>query len=130
MEEYLRDQKKLRDSLCSNSPYVFFWFGYRADKDGQKIEVLEGFWAKAVIALQQRAMGVILSICNFHDLRRSAHYQMRKAGIDRQTRRDIMGHESTSMGDRYTMIDDEALKEARRRMDAFQRQRGLLAKTS
>lgn len=40
---------------------------------------------------------------HFHDLRRSAHYQMRKAGIDGQTRRDIMGHESTSMDDRYTM---------------------------
>jgi len=44
---------------------------------------------------------------------------MRKAGIDAQTRRDIMGHESTSMDDRYTMIDDEALEDARRRMDAF-----------
>jgi hypothetical protein len=30
------------------------------------------------------------------------------------------------MDDRYTMIDDEALEDARRRMDAFQRQRGLL----
>jgi hypothetical protein len=51
---------------------------------------------------------------------------MRKAGIDVQTRRDIMGHESTSMDDRYTMIDDEAPEEARRKMDAFQRVRGLM----
>jgi integrase len=63
---------------------------------------------------------------HFHDLRHSAHYQMRKAGIDAQTRRDIMGHESTSMDDRYTMIDDEAREEARRKMDAFQRLRGLM----
>jgi hypothetical protein len=30
------------------------------------------------------------------------------------------------MDDRYTMIDDEALEEARQRMEAFQRQRGLI----
>jgi hypothetical protein len=63
---------------------------------------------------------------HFHDLRRSAHYQMRKAGIDGQTRRDIVGHMSTSMDDRYTMIDDEAFEDARRKMDVFQAGRGLI----
>src|ERR1700722_13574354 len=51
---------------------------------------------------------------------------MRKAGVDGQTRRDIMGHESTSMDDRYTMIDDEAVEEARRKTDSFQSGRGLV----
>jgi hypothetical protein len=37
-----------------------------------------------------------------------------------------MGHESTSMDDRYTMIDDEALEDARRKMEAFQTGRGLI----
>jgi hypothetical protein len=55
---------------------------------------------------------------------------MRKAGIDGQTRRDIMGHETTSMDDRYTMIDDEALEEARRKMDLFQKSRGLIGDDS
>jgi hypothetical protein len=41
---------------------------------------------------------------------------MRKAGIDGQTRRDIMGHESTSMDDRYTMIGDEDLRDAKEKM--------------
>jgi len=31
------------------------------------------------------------------------------------------------MDDRYTMIDDEAIEVARRKMDAFQRDRGLLS---
>jgi len=66
---------------------------------------------------------------HFHDLRRSAHYQMRKAGIDGQTRRDIVGHMSTSMDDRYTMIDDEAFEDARRKMDVFQAGRGLIGAT-
>jgi hypothetical protein len=47
-----------------------------------------------------------------------------------QTRRDILGHESTSMGDRYTLIDDEALDQARRKMDLFQKSRGLMADNS
>ncbi len=34
------------------------------------------------------------------------------------------------MDDRYTMIDDEALDEARQKMDAFQRERGLILRSS
>lgn len=41
-----------------------------------------------------------------------------------------MGHETTSMDDRYTMIDDEALEEARRKMDLFQKSRGLIGDDS
>jgi hypothetical protein len=83
---------------------------------------------KAVATLGDRMKqdGVEPIDLHFHDLRRSAHYQMRKAGVDSQTRRDIMGHESTSMDDRYTMIDDEALDDARKKMDAFQSGRGLV----
>jgi uncharacterized small protein (DUF1192 family) len=55
---------------------------------------------------------------------------MRKAGVDGQTRRDIMGHESTSMDDRYTMIDEEALDDARRKMETFQTGRGLIGTTN
>ncbi len=131
MEPYIRRQREMRDGLYPDCPYVFFWFDYRADKDGQRIVRLDGLWAKAVAALGDRMKqdGVEPINLHFHDLRRSAHYQMRKAGVDGQTRRDIMGHESTSMDDRYTMIDDEALEDARRRMDAFQAGRGLIGAT-
>jgi integrase len=128
MESRLRDQKAIRDSRYPGSPHVFFWFDYRFDKDGQRIARFDGFWENAVAALAEKMKqdGVEPLALHFHDLRRSAHYQMRKAGIDAQTRRDIMGHESTSMDDRYTMIDDEALEDARRKMNAFQSERGLL----
>ena len=33
------------------------------------------------------------------------------------------------MDDRYTMIDDEAVEDARRKMDAFQAGRGLIGAT-
>ncbi len=60
----------------------------------------------------------------------SAHFQMRKAGVDVQTRRDMMGHETTSMDDRYTMIDDEALDEARREMGRSKRAAVLIGDDS
>jgi integrase len=83
----------------------------------------DAFWRQAVTALgeKMKADGLEPNKLHFHDLRRSAHFQMRKAGIDSQTRRDIMGHESTSMDDRYTMIDDEALDDARRKMKCSKR---------
>ncbi len=129
MESALREQKAIRDESYPNCPYVFFWFDYRFDKNGEPIQRFDAFWRQAVTALGEKlkADGLEPIDLHFHDLRRSAHFQMRKAGIDSQTRRDIMGHESTSMDDRYTMIDDEALDDARRKMEVFQKDRGLLA---
>ena len=131
MEALIRSQREMRDRTCPDCPYVFFWFDYRVDKDGQRIARFDGLWARAVAALGDRMKreGVDPVDLHFHDLRRSAHYQMRRAGVDGQTRRDIMGHESTSMDDRYTMIDDEAIEDARRKMDAFQAGRGLIGAT-
>jgi len=132
MESALRYQKLRRDKEYPECPYVFFWFDYRADKDGEQIRRFDGLWSVAVKALAGRLKteGEEPIDLHFHDLRRSAHFQMRKAGIDGQTRRDIMGHETTSMDDRYTMIDDEALEEARRKMDLFQKSRGLIGDDS
>ena len=130
MESALREQKAIRDESYPNCPYVFFWFDYRFDKNGEQIQRFDAFWRQAVTALAEKMKsdGLEPIDLHFHDLRRSAHFQMRKAGIDSQTRRDIMGHESTSMDDRYTMIDDEALDDARRKMEVFQKERGLLIK--
>jgi uncharacterized small protein (DUF1192 family) len=61
------------------------------------------------------------------DLRRSAHYQMRKAGVDAKTRRDIMGHRTDSMDDRYTIINDEAVNDAVEKMLVLQSARGLIS---
>jgi hypothetical protein len=128
MESALREQKAVRDASYPNCPYVFFWFDYRFDKNGEQIQRFDAFWRQAVTALgeKMKSDGLEPIDLHFHDLRRSAHFQMRKAGIDGQTRRDIMGHESTSMDDRYTMIDDEALDDARRKMEDFQKARGLM----
>ena len=51
---------------------------------------------------------------------------MRKAGIDSKTRRAIMGHNTSSMDDRYTIIDDEALSDAIEKMKGYQERKGML----
>lgn len=128
MESALRAQKVLCDASYPEFPYVNFWFDYRVDKNGEQVRRFDALWRQAVTALAKKMQedGVEPIDLHFHDLRRSAHYQMHKAVVDGQTRRDIMGHESTSMDDRYTMIDDEAVEDARKKMEAFQLERGLL----
>ena len=52
----------------------------------------------------------------FHDLRRSATRNMRKAGIDQALRMKISGHKTDSMERRYNIIDVQDIKEAGRKM--------------
>jgi integrase len=127
MEEYLRDQKELRDRLYPDCPHVFFWFELRSDKNGKRIERFDELWNEAVEALgkELKRQGLDPIDLNVHDLRRSAHYQMRKAGVDAKTRRAIMGHKTGSMDDRYTIIDDEALADAVARVNHYQSQKSM-----
>jgi integrase len=130
MGRYLREQKAMRDKHYPNCPYVFFWFDYRFDKDGKRIVRFDRLWDEAVQGLGEKMKeeGREPIDLHIHDLRRSAHYQMRKAGVDGKTRRDIMGHRTGSMDDRYTIIDDEAVEDAVEKMQRFQTRRGLVSK--
>lgn len=132
MENFLREQKRLRDRLCPKSEYVFFWFDLRSDKNGERIKRFDAQWNKAVDVLNERMKGDGLEPIdlNVHDLRRSAHYQMRKAGIDSKTRKAIMGHKTEAMDDRYTIIDDEALVDAVAKMDRYQKSQSMISQTS
>jgi len=101
----------------------------RKDIDGEQIRNFKATWSEAVTALgvKMKADGLEPIDLHVHDLRRSAHYQMRKAGIDPKTRRAIMGHKTGSMDDRYTIIDDEALADATDKMKNYQKERGMIA---
>ena len=130
MGRYLREQRAIRDEHYPGCPFVFFWFDYRFDKDGKRIVRFDGLWKEAVQVLGKKMKedGRDAIDLHIHDLRRSAHYQMRKAGVDSKTRRDIMGHRTGSMDDRYAIIDDEAIEDAVEKMRSFQRSRGLVSK--
>jgi integrase len=127
MEEYLRQQKTLRDRLYPGCPYVFFWYELRSDKNGRKIERFDHLWNDAVRALcdELKRQGLEPIDLHVHDLRRSAHYQMRKASVDAKTRRAIIGHKTGSMDDRYTIIDDEALADAVAKMNHYQSEKAM-----
>lgn len=127
MEKVLRHQKELREVHSPRNPFICFWYDLRTDKEGEPIKRFDTNWKHAVDALKEKmvADGVEPIDLHFHDLRRSAHYQMRKAGIDSLTRRSIMGHKTDSMDSRYGMVDDEALDDARAKMEAYQQRKGL-----
>ena len=129
MEKCLLQQKRTRDALYPDCPYVFFWFDYRSDKNGERVARFDALWEEAVGELQKKMKkdGEEPIELHVHDLRRSAHYQMRKAGVDAKTRREIMGHHTDSMDDRYTIIDDEAVDDAVEKMRRFQSARGLIS---
>ena len=129
MEHYLKEQFARRNRLYPECPWVFFWFDLRADKNGKRIGTFSGQWAEAVAALNDRLKtdGRAAIDLHVHDLRRSAHYQMRRAGIDSKTRRQIMGHKTGSMDDRYTIIDDEILDAATEKMNTYQRGQGMMS---
>jgi integrase len=55
----------------------------------------------------------------FHDLRRTAKTNMRKAGIDRNVRNSILGHESKDMDNRYDIVDDDDLIKAIDQLEVF-----------
>ncbi len=112
--------------------YAFFWFDLRRDSNGEKIGRFDALWDAAVAALGKKMKDDDLEAIDLHvhDLRRSAHYQMRKAGIDSKTRRAIMGHKTGAMDDRYTIIDDEAMKDAVAKMNDYQSSQSMLSGTT
>jgi integrase len=113
----LKKQKALRDSEYPETEHVFFWqkedvvFGHGGTRTvpGGHIKKFDASWKSAV----KRAGYPDLL---FHDLRRSATRNMRKAGIDQALRMKISGHKTDSMERRYNIVDVQDIKEAGRKM--------------
>jgi integrase len=102
----LKQQRRLRDSEFPNCPWVFFWHtsdcmlghGGLRTKPGSRISTFYASWNKAVEEAGYKGL-------LFHDLRRSATRNMRKAGIDQAIRMKISGHKTDSMERRYNIVD-------------------------
>jgi len=58
----------------------------------------------------------------FHDLRRSAARNMRRAGIDRSVIKRIGGWKTEAMFLRYNIIDERDFVEAARKMESYRAQ--------
>ena len=55
----------------------------------------------------------------FHDLRRSAARNLRRAGVTQKVSCEFSGHKTDSIFDRYNISDFDDLKEAARKLERF-----------
>jgi integrase len=118
MVSVLKEQKRLRDDEFSETEEVFFW--HRADclvghgglrsEPGSPIKDFYETWRAAVTraamnCLEAKRPEDVPADLLFHDLRRSAQRNMRRAGIDQSLRMKISGHKTNSMEKRYNIVD-------------------------
>ena len=99
MRDLLIAAKKERDEKWPHSPWVF-------NRGGERIIDFRWAWDEAC-----KRAGV--PDLNFHDLRRTAVRNMRRAGIPQVIRMKISGHKTDSMERRYNIVDAEDLNMAR-----------------
>jgi integrase len=99
MRNLLLAAKRERDASWPHSPWVF-------NRGGEPIKDFRGAWDDAC------AKAGVPDL-NFHDLRRTAVRNMRRAGIPQVVRMKISGHKTDSMERRYNICDAEDLANAR-----------------
>lgn len=102
MESWLRRQ---REGCPQSCPWVFF---YRGRPVGAQL----AGWREAC----ERAG---LSGLLFHDLRRSAVRNMKRAGLDDKIAMQISGHKTRSMYDRYNIVSEEDLGDAAAKLQEY-----------
>lgn len=103
MRDFLLAAKRARDENWPDSPWVF-------NREGKKIIDFRGSWENAC-----KQAGV--PELKFHDLRRSAVRNMRRAGVPQVIRMKISGHKTDSMERRYNIVDSEDLGIAKEFME-------------
>src|SRR5258708_14810719 len=99
MHDLLVAAKKEHDEKWPQWPWVF-------NRAGERMIDFRGAWDEAC-----KRAGV--PDLNFHDLRRTAVRNMRRAGIPQVIRMKISGHKTDSMERRYNIVDSEDLNMAR-----------------
>lgn len=102
MERWLRQQI---ENMPANGKWVFNWGTKQLGNH------LDG-WAEAC----ERAE---LPDLLFHDLRRSAVRNMKRAGVQDKVAMEISGHKTRSVFDRYNIVDESDLSEAASKVNAY-----------
>jgi integrase len=107
MADLLTAAKAERDANYPESPWVF-------SRGGEQIKDFRWAWQKAC----ERAKVPELK---FHDLRRTAVRNMRRAGVPQVVRMKISGHKTDSMERRYSIVDADDINIAKSLMEARNR---------
>jgi len=104
MARLLRKAKRDHDAYWPDSPWVF-------SRSGKPIKSFRHAWIKAVAASGVPGL-------TFHDLRRTAVRNMRRAGVPQVIRMAISGHKTDSIERRYNIVDGDDIKTAKQFMEA------------
>ena len=104
----LRRLKDGHDRDFPNATHVFL------NEEGTPLapHMMRKVWAKAC---ERAGVPGLL----FHDLRRSAVRNLRRAGITQKVAREFSGHKTDAVFDRYNITDFEDLKDAAARLGKF-----------
>jgi integrase len=98
------------------SPLVFYRVrGKGVKQTGEPVQDFRKAWKAAC-----ESPGVAGRL--FHDLRRTAARNLRRAGVSEEVAMLITGHKTTSVFKRYNITDDRDLEDALRRAQAYVRQ--------
>ncbi|HKD03944.1 MAG TPA: site-specific integrase [Terriglobales bacterium] len=112
MEVYLRRQ---RERCPQDHPYVFF--GER----GRPVSKHLNGWKEAC---ERAGLGGL----HFHDLRRTAVRDMKRAGVADSVAKKISGHETDSMFRRYDIINEADMVDAAQQVDDYRKRKRIEAK--
>ncbi len=119
MMQALKDAERFHDEFFPAAPWVFI------GQTGDPLKDFRGAWEAACVRaglfdvpslgpLAGRKVPTLL----FHDLRRTANRNMRRAGIDQSLRMKITGHKTTAMETRYNIIDSQDIHFVRATINA------------
>jgi integrase len=107
MIEVFRAQIAMTRSRYPSCPWLFH-------SEGVAIQTFDKAWKTAT------AIAGVPDLL-FHDLRRTAVRNLTRAGVDRKRAMDITGHKTESIFNRYDISNEEDLREAGRKMEAYLR---------
>ncbi len=104
--QWERREYRTRDGRTGLSPFVFH------QGDGRPVGDIRKAWASAL-----KAAGLNGKL--FHGLRRTGIRNMIRAGVDPKVARDVSGHKTASVFERYDITSDEDIRQAMLKTQAY-----------
>jgi integrase len=130
-DELLDEMRKLQGNRHLGCPYVFH-------RDGKPIggfrkawisacikiglcEIFKGSEGRAVVVKDKKGNEKVVKVPTriFHDFRRTAIRDLVRSGVSERVAMSISGHKTRNVFDRYNIVNDQDLKEAAKKKQAY-----------